>query len=43
MKSRMAADGAEAIGTTPEELAKWIRDDLARWAKPVKDSGARVD
>jgi tripartite-type tricarboxylate transporter receptor subunit TctC len=43
VKARMAADGAEAIGTTPEELAKWIRDDLARWAQPVKDSGARVD
>jgi tripartite-type tricarboxylate transporter receptor subunit TctC len=43
MKARMAAEGAEVIGSTPEELAKWIRDDLARWAKPVKDSGARVE
>jgi tripartite-type tricarboxylate transporter receptor subunit TctC len=38
-KARMAADGAEAIGSTPEELGKWIREDHARWAKPVKDSG----
>ena len=43
MKSRMAADGAEVIGSTPEELAKWIRADLARWAKPVKESGARAE
>jgi tripartite-type tricarboxylate transporter receptor subunit TctC len=43
MKTRMAADGAEVIGSTPEALAKWIRDDLARWAKPVKDSGARAE
>ena len=42
-KTRMAADGAEVIGSTPEELAEWIRKDLARWAKPVKDSGARID
>ena len=42
-KARMAADGAEPIGSTPEELGKWIREDLARWAKPVKDSGARID
>src|SRR5262245_50548621 len=42
-KAKMAADGAEAIGSTPEELGKWIRDDLARWAKPVKESGARID
>jgi tripartite-type tricarboxylate transporter receptor subunit TctC len=43
MKARMAADGAEAIGSTPEVLAKWIRDDLARWAKPVRDSGAKAE
>ena len=42
-KTKMAADGAEVIGSTPEELAAWIRKDLARWAKPVKDSGARAD
>ena len=42
-RARMAADGAEAIGSTPEELTTMIREDLARWAKPVKDSGARVD
>jgi tripartite-type tricarboxylate transporter receptor subunit TctC len=43
VKAKMAADGAEAIGSTPEELGKWIREDLARWAKPVKESGARID
>lgn len=43
MKTRMAADGAEVIGSTPDEAGKWLRDDLARWAKPVKDSGARVE
>jgi tripartite-type tricarboxylate transporter receptor subunit TctC len=43
MKSRMAADGAEVIGSTPDELAKWIRDDLARWAKPVRDAGAKAE
>ncbi len=42
-RSRMAADGAEVIGSTPEELAAWIRNDLARWAKPVRDSGVRVE
>jgi tripartite-type tricarboxylate transporter receptor subunit TctC len=42
MKARLAAEGAEVIASTPEELAKWIRNDLARWAKPVRDSGARA-
>ena len=43
MKARMAADGAEVIASTPEELAKALREELARWAKPVKDSGARAE
>jgi len=41
--AHMAADGAEIIGSSPEELAKALRDDYARWAQPVKDSGARAD
>ena len=41
--AHMAADGAEVIGSTPDELAKALRDDFARWEKPVRDSGARVD
>lgn len=41
--AHMAADGAEVIGSSPEGLAVALRDDFARWAKPVRDSGARVD
>ncbi|MCX7137355.1 MAG: tripartite tricarboxylate transporter substrate binding protein [Proteobacteria bacterium] len=41
--AHMANDGAEAIGSSPAELAKALREDHARWAKPVKDSGARAD
>lgn len=43
MITRMAADGAEVIAATIEESAKMLRDDFNRWAKPVKDSGARLD
>ena len=41
--AHMAADGAEVIASTPDALATALREDYARWAKPVKDSGARVD
>jgi tripartite-type tricarboxylate transporter receptor subunit TctC len=41
--AHMAADGAEVIASSPDELAKALREDYERWAKPVKDSGARVD
>jgi tripartite-type tricarboxylate transporter receptor subunit TctC len=41
--AHMAADGAEVIASSPDELAKALREDYERWAKPVRDSGARVD
>ena len=35
--------GAEAGGGTPAELAAFNRAEIAKWAKVVKDSGAKVD
>ena len=39
----LAAQTAEATGGSPEAFAHVIRTDFAKWAKVVKDSGARVD
>ena len=35
--------GAEAMGTTPEQTVEFLRGELARWAKVVRDSGARPE
>jgi len=35
--------GADVAGSTPEQFAKLIHDDIARWGKIVKESGAKVD
>ena len=43
MKERLAGLGVEAAPSTPEQLATLLRDDLGRWSKIVKESGARVD
>ncbi len=43
VKERLAAQGAEAISSTPEEFAKRIREDMNKWAKIVRSSGARPD
>jgi tripartite-type tricarboxylate transporter receptor subunit TctC len=43
MRSRMAAAGFEPVGNTPGEFGEFVKADIARWAKVVKDSGARVD
>ncbi len=43
VKDRMSGEGAEALGSTPEELAKRIKNDIAKWADVVRSSGARAD
>ena len=30
-------------GTSPEEFARIIRDDTAKWAKVIKDAGIKAD
>lgn len=37
------ARGADVVGGTPEAFARVVRTDFAKWAKVVKESGARVD
>jgi tripartite-type tricarboxylate transporter receptor subunit TctC len=43
LRERLNAQGADAAGGTPEEFAKVIKADFAKWAKVVRNSGARVD
>jgi tripartite-type tricarboxylate transporter receptor subunit TctC len=40
---RIVADGSEPAGTTPEEFRQFMLADLAKWAKLVKESGAKLD
>ncbi|PLC07173.1 LacI family transcriptional regulator [Variovorax sp. RO1] len=43
VRKKLASQGADALGGTPEQFAKLIRDDIVRWAPIVKESGAKVD
>ena len=42
-KQRIEVDAVEPIGSTPEQLGDYIRVELVKWAKIVRDSGAKVD
>ncbi|MBI3068856.1 MAG: tripartite tricarboxylate transporter substrate binding protein [Betaproteobacteria bacterium] len=35
--------GIDPIGSTPEELGRYIKSEIAKWAKVVKDAGVRID
>jgi hypothetical protein len=43
VKQRLLAVGVDVVASTPDELAAFQRAELAKWAKIVKDSGAKVD
>lgn len=43
VKERLAGAGIDVGGGTPEDYAKFIRDELAKWGPVVKASGAKLD
>jgi tripartite-type tricarboxylate transporter receptor subunit TctC len=43
VKQRFAKQGTEVRSGTPESLGEWLRAEQARWARVVKESGAKFD
>ena len=43
VKERLAGLGAEPQPMTPDDFGKFVRDDIAKWSKVVKESGAKID
>jgi len=43
VREQLAAQGAEPVGDSPEEFARFMRDEIAKWAKLIKISGAKVE
>ncbi len=43
VKERLASLGAEPAPMSPEDFGRYVREEITKWAKVVKDSGAKVD
>ncbi len=43
LKDKLVSQGVELTTATPAQLATLLNEDMARWARIVKDSGASVD
>ena len=43
VKKRFAADGIEPIGSTPEQFGAYVKSEIERWAKVVKDAGVKLE
>ena len=43
VRQRIVEDGAEPVGNSTEEFGRFLRTDLMKWSKLVKESGAKLD
>jgi len=43
LTERFAAQGDEAVGSTPEQFAAFVRAEHAKWGKVIKDSGVKIE
>jgi tripartite-type tricarboxylate transporter receptor subunit TctC len=43
MRRQFANQGAEVVANTPAEFSAFLREEVIKWNKVIRDSGARVD
>jgi len=43
MRERLAADGAEPVPSTPEAMAKRVRDEIETWGKIAREAGIKPE
>jgi len=42
-REKLAADGAEPVGSTPEQFTAFIQSEIDKWSRVVKSSGIHVE
>jgi tripartite-type tricarboxylate transporter receptor subunit TctC len=42
-RQQFATQGIDIIGGTPEQFAAYIRDDIVKWTRVIRESGARAE
>ena len=43
VSQRFQLDGAEAVGSTPKEFAAFLRTEMQKWSKVIKDAGIKAE
>ena len=43
VKQRFATEGADAVGSSPQQFAKFVAGEIAKWTKVVKDAGIKPE
>jgi tripartite-type tricarboxylate transporter receptor subunit TctC len=43
VRKRLASEGADPVGSTPEEFDAYIRSDIEKWIKVVEKAGIKPE
>jgi tripartite-type tricarboxylate transporter receptor subunit TctC len=43
VSQRFQLDGAEAVGSTPKEFAAFLRTEMQKWSKVIRDAGIKAE
>ena len=43
IRDRLLREGAEPVGNSPAQFTEFLRTDIARWAKVIRQAGAKLD
>lgn len=43
IKARFAGDGADTVGSSPDEFTRYIQSELVKWAKVARDAGIQAE
>ncbi len=43
LRERLKAEGSDPVGSSPEQYAAFLRDEIAKWAKVIKFAGVKAD
>ncbi len=43
LRTQLASQGAQAVGSSPEELRKFMQAETEKWGRVIQSSGARAD
>jgi tripartite-type tricarboxylate transporter receptor subunit TctC len=43
VREKLAAQGAEGVGQSPEEFRAYIRGEIDKWGRVIRESGAKVE
>jgi len=43
VNERLASEGAEPVGDTPDEFGAFVKSEIELWGKVIRESGAKID